>query len=239
MNNYRHEGKGFDYAVPAGQTLTVNQMILFGTVLGVVFSTNNNKATAVGDNGDVVTIKTYGVFNFPKTVGAGTAIAIGAPVYYDSTTKEVTGIGSGSAAAATATITVTTASAVSDTLAGLSVDGVQLLAGPLTLVADLTTVTETQIANAINANTGVSGFSATTSADAVIVSGGTGQGSGPNGKVIVTGAVTGTMVLNTANGPSPAFAGGADATTATLIGYGWDAPAADGDASANVKLKVG
>ena len=226
------------YVVPSNTTLTVGQAILLGTVLCVVFSTNNNTATASA--GETVTLATYGVFSLHKAAGTGTGFAIGAKVYWDTDANAVTGIANQSAVAATTSIAITTPSALNDTLAGLSVNGVQLLAQPLTLVADGTTTTEAQIAAAINANTVNSGFSATAGSDVVNVSGSASKyGAAINGLPIVTGAVTGTMVLNTANGNSANFSGGADGTTASEIGFGWDTAAVDSDVSAFVKLKVG
>lgn len=250
MKNLVQQGRELNYIVPTGVSLTVGQAILLGQCLFVVFSTNNNTATATGPNattgfaGDTVTLVSYGVFSLPKAAGTGTGFAIGGLVYWDTSANAVTGVDGQSAVAATSTnfLAVTTAAATGDILATLVVGGVDLLAAPLDFTAGSYTATQTAaaIVLAINNNTVVTGFTATNSVGVITVTGPASAGATLNGEAAVIPATTGTGTMVLAAGSSPTLAGGADATTNYPIGWGWDiVAAANGDTTAIVKLKVG
>lgn len=232
MNNGVQQGKTLNYPVPTGVTLKVNQGIIIGALFGVVHSTNNFTDTAKGPSagfaGDTVTIAVEGVFLMPKNTLTGSAVVLGGKVYWDTVRSAATGVSAASNVAAQGTLAVTTVAALNDTIAGITVNGTQLFAGPLTLVANATTATETQVANQINANTTATGYTATHSSGLVTITAPASAGSTLNTLLPVMGATTGNVVLTPG-----AFSGGVDATV--YIGKAWQAQA-DADTTVLVKL---
>jgi predicted RecA/RadA family phage recombinase len=77
MKNFVQKGDSLDVILAA--TTVSGQAFLFGTMLVV--------AQVAGAIADVITVKTEGVFDLPKAVGAITA---GAVLYWDDTAKNVT-----------------------------------------------------------------------------------------------------------------------------------------------------
>ncbi len=72
--NYKESGELLDYTVGAGETITSGQVVVKGGVVGV--------ALQDGANGDVVTIKTQGVFQLPKATGD---VSLGDALHFDGT----------------------------------------------------------------------------------------------------------------------------------------------------------
>lgn len=60
--NFRESGELLDYTVGAGETITSGQVVVKGGIVGV--------ALHDGVEGNTVVIKTNGVFELPKPVGA-------------------------------------------------------------------------------------------------------------------------------------------------------------------------
>ena len=209
MKNYLHRGEEQSYTVPANTTLTSGQAILVGNLLGIVFSTNNNTATASGANGDIVTLAMYGVFSLPKVAGAGTGFIQGQPVYWDLSAQAVTGLNGSVNKAATSAFTVTTGAAANDTLNELTVGSTELLAATITFAADSATQTAAAIVAGVNANSVISGYTASNVAGVVTLTGPASLGSGLNG--IVPVLVSATAVALVIGTPS-AFAGGVAGT---------------------------
>lgn len=84
MKNFRQNGDVLTFT--AGATITSGMIVKVGSLFGV----------AVTDvaNGDPGELALTGVFTLPKTTGSGTALTVGAPVYFD-TSAAATGAVSG------------------------------------------------------------------------------------------------------------------------------------------------
>lgn len=89
MDNFIQNGDYIKFT--AGATITSGMIVKVGSLFGV----------AVTDvaNGAEGTLALKGVFTLPKTTGAGTAIAVGGPAYFD-TSAAATGAVSGDAESA-------------------------------------------------------------------------------------------------------------------------------------------
>jgi predicted RecA/RadA family phage recombinase len=82
--NFIESGELLDYTVGSGETITAGQIVAKGDIIGV--------ALGDGVEGDVVVIKTTGVFELPKATGG---ITLGAKVYWVAADSNVTTTASG------------------------------------------------------------------------------------------------------------------------------------------------
>lgn len=82
--NYINSGDVFEYTVPSATTIVSGQPVFIGSILGV--------ALGAGTAGQLIQVKTSGVFTLPKATGTGSAIAQGARAFWDNTAKKVTGV---------------------------------------------------------------------------------------------------------------------------------------------------
>lgn len=82
--NYIIEGDVIPYTVPSSTTIESGQVVVMavGGLHGVALSK--------GTEGQVISVKVKGVFAIPKLTTSGNAYAIGAKVYYDTSTKKAT-----------------------------------------------------------------------------------------------------------------------------------------------------
>ena len=82
--NYICEGDVFDYTIPASTTIAAGAVVVMaaGGAVGV--------ALAGGTAGDVIPVRTEGVFAVSKPTTSGFVFAQGAPVYWASGTASVT-----------------------------------------------------------------------------------------------------------------------------------------------------
>jgi len=78
--NFIHDGNSIDYT-PAGDVVIQNDLV------GIA-----KQPIAAGVPGALAVV---GVFEVPKPTGAGTAIAVGAKVYWDATNSQATGTATG------------------------------------------------------------------------------------------------------------------------------------------------
>jgi predicted RecA/RadA family phage recombinase len=85
MKNYIQNGEVIDYT--AAGTVTAGTGILIGTKLGI--------PTTSGVSGDKIALAVEGVFEHAKDTGAGTALTLGGIVYWNDTSKKITGSASG------------------------------------------------------------------------------------------------------------------------------------------------
>jgi predicted RecA/RadA family phage recombinase len=88
MTNYICPGNTAVVVVPSATTYTVNQFVLEGQKLMVVYSTNNNTASAA--TGETVTMALEGVYQGTKPTTAGSGGAMGAFAYWIPSTGKFT-----------------------------------------------------------------------------------------------------------------------------------------------------
>jgi predicted RecA/RadA family phage recombinase len=100
--NFLQDGDILDFT--AAGNVTAGAGILIGTKLGVPLKS--------GVSGDVIPVKMTGVFTFPKDTGASTNFNVGGIVYWNDTSKKVTGVSSGNTAIGYAFETAGTSAAV-------------------------------------------------------------------------------------------------------------------------------
>lgn len=81
--NYINSGDVFDYTVPASTTIASGDVVIMaaGGAVGV--------ALGGGTTGDVIPVKTCGVFEVAKLTTSGNVFAQGAKVYHDGTTATI------------------------------------------------------------------------------------------------------------------------------------------------------
>lgn len=80
--NYVFSGDVIPYTVPSSTTIVAGQVVVLaaGGLHGV--------ALGGGTTGDVIQVRTEGVFNVAKLTTTGNLWAIGTKVYYDTSTKK-------------------------------------------------------------------------------------------------------------------------------------------------------
>lgn len=81
--NYIQAGSRLDYTVPSGQSTTTGVPVVIGETVGIALNS--------GAAGSQVVIAFDGVYTLAKATGSGTAIALGARLYWDATNNRVTG----------------------------------------------------------------------------------------------------------------------------------------------------
>lgn len=83
--NFLQEGDILDFT--AAGNVTAGAGILIGTKLGIPLNS--------GVSGDVIAVQMTGVWELPKDTGASTNFNVGGAVYWNDSSKKVTGVSSG------------------------------------------------------------------------------------------------------------------------------------------------
>ena len=81
--NYIQCGDTIDYLIPASTTIVTGQVVRIGVGIAGV-------ALSGGTTGDKIAIAREGVFSVPKLTTTGELFAIGAQVFYDTSTNKAT-----------------------------------------------------------------------------------------------------------------------------------------------------